>query len=261
MIIASWTVAESLPGKHRLWGYRLWYLHIWKPALYRFSGIHRVRAWHQALRHAWLPRGWRSLTGSTVRTLWGSLSKPTWNQSLSMLLHILGENTGGTQFYTKAIESSERVSGRPARSSTNICQRGGIAVISGSDSGIATAREAAQPNLLPQKAPAHPPVQWSTLGRREERQGYCWYAPCRRPSTFQWQLNWFRSAREPDRGRGNKAPFLCRGNGAWPATPRWSSFRNEKMTHPRTPPQRVYCPGTWGSNRDHHPAPGNDCIQ
>ncbi len=66
---------------------------------------------------------------------------------------------------------------------------------SGSDSGIATAVAAAQPNLLPQKAPAHPPMQRSTSGHREEHQGYCWYAPCRGSSTFHWQLNWFWSAR------------------------------------------------------------------
>ncbi len=41
-----------------------------------------------------------------------------------MLLPIYGENTGGNRFHTKAIESSERVRGRPARSPTNICQRG-----------------------------------------------------------------------------------------------------------------------------------------
>ncbi len=39
------------------------------------------------------------------------------------------------------------------------------------------------------------------------------------------------------------------------------SIHNEKMTHPRTPPQHAYCPGTWGSDRDHHPAPGNNRIQ
>ncbi len=37
--------------------------------------------------------------------------------------------------------------------------------------------------------------QRSTLGHREERQGYCWYAPCRGPSKFHWQLNWLRSAK------------------------------------------------------------------
>ncbi len=45
------------------------------------------------------------------------------------------------------------------------------------------------------EAPAHPPMQRSTSGRREECQGYCWYAPFRGPSTFHWQLNWLRSAR------------------------------------------------------------------
>ncbi len=51
-------------------------------------------------------------------------SKPTWNRSPSVLLPIWGENTGGNRFHAKAIESSERVRGRPAHSSTNICQRG-----------------------------------------------------------------------------------------------------------------------------------------
>ncbi len=44
-------------------------LYIWNPALYRFSRIHRVRAWRRTLRHVQLPRGWRSLTGSTVDSL------------------------------------------------------------------------------------------------------------------------------------------------------------------------------------------------
>ncbi len=44
-------------------------LYIWTPALYRFSQIHRVRAWRQTLRHVWLPRGRRSSTGSTVQYL------------------------------------------------------------------------------------------------------------------------------------------------------------------------------------------------
>ncbi len=96
------------------------------------------------------------------------------------------------------------------------------------------------------EAPAHPPMQRSTSGRREERQGYCWYAPCKGPSTFHWQLNWLRSARgamvpwgfattvilrppvlevdlaylqpgrELDRDGDNRALPHCRGNGAWP---------------------------------------------
>ncbi len=35
-----------------------------------------------------------------------------------MLLPVRGENTGGNRFHTKAIESSESVRGRQARSST-----------------------------------------------------------------------------------------------------------------------------------------------
>ncbi len=54
-----------------------WNLHIWDPnglykwnrALYRFSRIHRVRAWRRMLRYIRLPRGRMSLTGSKVRTL------------------------------------------------------------------------------------------------------------------------------------------------------------------------------------------------
>ncbi len=44
-------------------------LYIWNPALYRFSRIHRVRAWRRTFRHVQLPRGWRSSTGSTVDSL------------------------------------------------------------------------------------------------------------------------------------------------------------------------------------------------
>ncbi len=33
------------------------------------------------------------------------------------------------------------------------------------------------------------------------------------------------------------------------------------MTHPQKPPQRAQCPDTRGSDRDHHPAPGNDRTQ
>ncbi len=51
-------------------------------------------------------------------------SKPTRNRGPSVLLPVWGENTGGNRFHTKAIESSECVRGRPARSSTNICQWG-----------------------------------------------------------------------------------------------------------------------------------------
>ncbi len=51
-------------------------------------------------------------------------SKPTRNRGPSVLLPVWGENTGGNRFHTKAIESSECVRGRPAHSSTNICQWG-----------------------------------------------------------------------------------------------------------------------------------------
>ncbi len=99
-------------------------LYIWNPALYRFSGIHRVRAWRRTLRHVQLPRGWRSSTGSTVGLSGAVFSKPTRNRGPSVLLPVWGENTGGNRFHMKAIESSECVRGRPARSSTNICQWG-----------------------------------------------------------------------------------------------------------------------------------------
>ncbi len=69
-------------------------LYIWNPALYWFSQIHWVRAWPWTLRHVWLPRGRRSSTGSTIRTLWSGFSKLTWNRGLSVLLLVWGENTG-----------------------------------------------------------------------------------------------------------------------------------------------------------------------
>ncbi len=96
------------------------------PAFHRFSRIHRVRAWRQTLRYVQLPRGWRSSTGSTVGLSGSVFSKPTRNRSPSVLLPVWGENTGGNRFHTKVIESSECVRGRPARSPTNICQRGAM---------------------------------------------------------------------------------------------------------------------------------------
>ncbi len=133
------------------------------------------------------------------------------------------------------------------------------------------------------EAPAHPPMQRSTSGRREEHQGYCWYAPFRGPSTFHWQLNWLRSARgamvpwgfattvvlrpavlppevdlaclqpgrELDRDGGNSSAPLSRVTE--PGRNSEMSIHSEKMTHPRTPPQRA-APGTWGSERDHSPS-------
>ncbi len=68
--------------------------------------------------------GWRSSTGSTVGLPGAVFSKPTRNWGPSVLLTVWGENTGGNRFHMKAIESSECVRGRPARSPTNICQRG-----------------------------------------------------------------------------------------------------------------------------------------
>ncbi len=53
-------------------------------------------------------------------------SKSTRNRSPSVLLPVWGENTGGNRFHRKAIESSECVRGRPARSPTIICQRGAM---------------------------------------------------------------------------------------------------------------------------------------
>ncbi len=135
MIIASWIMADVCRGNMALRLYRGLYiygiqlgLYIWNPALYWFSRIHQVRACRQMLIHVWLPKGRRSSTGSTVRTLWSGavFCKLTRNRSLSVLLPIWGENTEGNWFHTKAIESSERVRGRPARSSTNICQQGAV---------------------------------------------------------------------------------------------------------------------------------------
>ncbi len=98
--------------------------YIWHPALYRFSRIHRVRAWHQMLRYFWLLRVMEELDRVYSTDNLEQFSKPTLSRGLSVLLPIWGENTGGYQLNTKAIESSECVVGHPARSSTNICQRG-----------------------------------------------------------------------------------------------------------------------------------------
>ncbi len=133
------------------------------------------------------------------------------------------------------------------------------------------------------EAPAHPPMQRSTSGRREECQGYCWYAPFWGPSTFHWQLNWLRSARgamvpwgfattvilrpavlppEVDlassaartrtrsRRRQQLRPFV---EVTEPGRNSEMSIHSEKMTHPRMPPQRA-TPGVWGSDRDHSPS-------
>ncbi len=132
-------------------------------------------------------------------------------------------------------------------------------------------------------------MQRSTSGRREECQGYCWYAPFRGPSTFHWQLNWLRSARgatvpwgfattvilKPavllpvvdwsrvyfklsaartrtrSRRRQQLCPFV---EVTEPGRNSEMSIHSEKLTHPRTPPQRAYRPGMWGSDRDHSPS-------
>ncbi len=129
-------------------------LYIWNPALYRFSGIHRVRAWRRTLRHVQLPRGWRSSTGSTVGLSGAVFSKPTRNRGPSVLLPVWGENTGGIRFHTKAIESSECVRGRPARSSTNICQWGATSQHPGgryTSRRVSSQPERARHTLLPDK--------------------------------------------------------------------------------------------------------------
>ncbi len=118
-------------------------------------------------------------------------------------------------------------------------------------------------------------MQRSTSGRREERQGYCWYAPCRGPSTFHWQLNWLRSARgamvpwefattvilrllmlppevdlaclqpgrELNQDEGNRALPLCRGNGAWPQLrdehPQWEDDSSMNATSACLLPRHV----------------------
>ncbi len=131
MIVTHLEVAGSLRGntgpKAIPWNLHIWDpkgLYIWTPALHRFSRIHQVRAWCRTLRYVQLLRGWRSSTGSTVGLSGAVFSKPTRNRSPSVLLP--GENTGGNRFHTKAIESRECVRGRPARSPTNICQRGAM---------------------------------------------------------------------------------------------------------------------------------------
>ncbi len=140
--------------------------------------------------------------------------------------------------------------------------RKSIAVISRSDSGIATAGAAAQPNLPLQKL-------WLTLRcsdrhpvSSERRQEDCWYAPCRGPSTFHWQLNWLWSARramvpwgfattvilrppgrELDRDGGNRALPLCRGNRAWPQLrdehPQWEDHSSMNATSACLLPRHV----------------------
>ncbi len=81
--------------------------------------------WRRTLRHVQLPRGWRSSTGSTVGLSGAVFSKPTRNRGPSSAsTRLRWETQEGNRFHTKAIESSECVRGRPARSSTNICQWG-----------------------------------------------------------------------------------------------------------------------------------------
>ncbi len=114
MIVTLLEVAGSLPrntgSKAKPWNLHIWDpkgLYIWTPALHRFSRIHRVRAWRRTVRYVQLPRGWRSSTGSKVGLSGAVFSKPTRNRIPSVLLPVWGENTGGNQFHTKAIESSE----------------------------------------------------------------------------------------------------------------------------------------------------------
>ncbi len=109
-------------------------------------------------------------------------------------------------------------------------------------------------------------MQWSTFGRREEHQGYCWYALFRGPSMFHWQLNWLRSARgamvpwlegfattvilrppvlppevdlsylQPgqklDRDGGNSSTPLSRQR-SLAATPKWASTMRRRLIHER----------------------------
>ncbi len=93
-------------------------LYIWNPALYRFSGIHR-----------WGPGAGRSATSSCrgdggarqglqLDSLEQFLASRPETGGPSVLLPFEVRTTGGNRFHTKAIESSECVRGRPARSST-----------------------------------------------------------------------------------------------------------------------------------------------
>ncbi len=90
--------------------------------------------------------------------------------------------------------------------------------------------------------------------------------PCGRLHGAAWLEAAASAARErgrrvwPGGGRG-RVPRPFAGNEAWSAAPRRSSPRNGGMTRPQKPPLRVQCPDTRGSDRDHHPAPGNDRIQ
>ncbi len=71
---------------------------------------------------------------------------------------------------------------------------------------------------------------------------------------------WWPPGGTLDLGRGTGTPPLCRKRSLVrsPSTvipPQWGRDSSIKAA------QRVQCPDTRGSDRDHHPAPGNDRIQ
>ncbi len=111
--------------------------------------------------------------------------KPTWNRSPSVHLPLWGENTGRNRYHTKAIESSKRVRGRPARSSTNICQRGAKSQRPG---GLHTScRVSSQPErarhtlcLISQGDGDHYPVGHPLLGRQRAGLRSWSFASCQR---------------------------------------------------------------------------------
>ncbi len=132
------------------------------------------------------------------------------------------------------------------------------------------------------EASAHPPMQRLTSDRREERQAYiarsigsstgclrkrsdgplrvCHHCNPQTTHATAWSRPRLSAARTRTRSRRRQQlrPFVAVTE---PGRNSEMSIHNEKVTHPRTSPQQAYCPGTWGSDRDHHPAPGNDRIQ
>ncbi len=72
-----------------------------------------IKHWKLTVSHFWRCRSTICMTAFCTSASRHSVLLPVW-----------GENTGGNRFHTKAIESTECVRGRPARSPTITCQRG-----------------------------------------------------------------------------------------------------------------------------------------
>ncbi len=166
-------------------------------------------------------------------------------------------------------------------SPTLSADRESIAVISRSDSGIATAGAAAQSHLPLRKlrltlrcsdqhlvvgrsakdtagtlfleGPARSIGSSTGYGAQEERWSLdlrvCHHCNPQTTHATAWSRPRLSAARTRTRSRRRQQlhPFV---EVTEPGRNSEMSIHNEKMTHPRTPPQRVYCPGTWGSERD-----------